>query len=199
MTRISTQENILVNTFLALVLALSCSTGAFAAKGGGGKGGGNAGSGDGGGETPVYTADGDLLSNAVDSTNLSFDDIIFRPSAGFTFDLSGFTPVSGPNGTCAPYSNVQTGTLVLTTGDSASPGSAELRFGFQEQLTNGKTVQHYLIMQGTMDGNWPPTGTTLMTFTSWEIAAENKNAQRDDCDGAGDGMSVLFGIGPATP
>jgi hypothetical protein len=136
----------------------------------------------------------------IDSTNLSFDDIIFRPSAGFTFNLNGFD-VSGPESPCEDLSNSgqptnfsdsMTGTLVLAPGDSAKPYSAELRFGFQGMLSDGsKTAQHYLVMNGTMNTDWPPTETnelmaTRLEFTDWSIEAEKKNAQNNDCDGFGD-------------
>lgn len=163
-----------------------------------GKGGGNAGGGNGGEPEPVYSAAGDLIKEPaagyIDSTNLNFDEVIFRPSADFTFDLSGFD-VNGPTGPCTNFSDTTSGTLVLAPGDSANPGSAELRFGFQGLLSDGsKTVQHYLVMNGTLSGNWPPSGTdiTEFSFTDWSIAAERKSAWSKDCDGDGDGVLVLI-------
>ena len=81
-------------TLLVFLMSIACAglatTDALAKKGGKG---GNAGSGDGGEPEPVYSAAGDLINEPVagyiDSTNLSFDSIIYRPSANFTFDLSG--------------------------------------------------------------------------------------------------------------
>lgn len=184
-------------TILSAFIAMACASvpisDALAKKGGGG--GGNAGGGNGGDPEPVYTAAGDLIDlAAIDSTNLSFDDIIFRPSAGFQLDLGGFNLDN-----CSNF-GWTTGTLVLTSGDSAAPeGSAELRFGFQGSLTNGKSAQYFLIMNGVMDTAWPPTAaTTTMGFDGWEIAAENRKDQRNDCEGAGD-VDAAFTIYQSSP
>jgi hypothetical protein len=199
MTRISNINRIIVGFIFSLACIGAPYNDALAAKGGGGKGGGNAGGG--GDPEPVYTAAGDLINAAsIDSTNLSFDEIIFRPSANFTFDLSGFTVAGPPGSYCPGFDSDTTGTLVLSPGDSAVQDSAELRFGFQGDLSdNGNTVQHFLIMQGSKDGDWPPTGVTTMTFSSWELSAENKKSQRSDCEGEGDGLSVIIGIALAAP
>ena len=145
-------------TTTLLMAGISIAGSAFA-KSGGGKGGGNAGGGNGGADEIVYSAAGDLVNEPavyIDSTNLNFDEIIFRPSAGFSLDLSGFD-VSGPDAPytaenpdpCSNFSSATTGTLVLGPGDSAATGSAELRFGFQGLLSDGSnTVQHYLVMHG---------------------------------------------------
>lgn len=190
-----------------LVLGLAVNGTAFAKKGGG-NGGGNAGGGNGGEDEAVYSAAGNLINlpaaGYIDSTNLNFGDIIFRPSAGFTFDLSGFDVSLDPDDPldpCDNFSDTTTGTLVLAAGDSANPGSAQLRLGFQGLLSDGsKTVQHYLVMNGTMSGDWPPSGsdTTELTFTDWSIAAENKKSQRNDCAGDGDGITVLIDMWVST-
>lgn len=199
MKRISNINRIIISFMFSVACLGAPYSDALAAKGGGGKGGGNAGGG--GDPEPVYTAAGDLINAvSIDSTNLSFDEIIFRPSANFTFDLSGFTVVGPPGSYCPGFDSDTTGTLVLSPGDSAAQDSAELRFGFQGDLSdNGNTVQHFLIMQGSMDGDWPPTGVTTLTFYSWELAAENKKAQRSDCEGDGNGLNVIIGIAPAAP
>lgn len=200
------RNSVITGVLFIFAAALVISPGAMAAKGG--KGGGNAGGGNSGEPEPVYRAAGDLIDvpavGYIDSTNLSFDDIIFRPSAGFTMDLGGFSVLDPGGGSCTGFSSTTTGTLVLAPGDVAATGSpAELRFGFQGQLSSngvktGKTVQHYLIMQGTMDGSWPPLSSpeTYLTFTSWSISAENKNSQKSDCEGDGDITTdpVLIGI-----
>lgn len=190
-------------TTTLLMAGISIAGSAFA-KSGGGKGGGNAGGGNGGADEIVYSAAGDLVNEPaagyIDSTNLNFDDIIFRPSAGFTFDLSGFD-VNGPDGPCTNFSATTTGTLVLGPGDSAAPGSAELRFGFQGLLSDGSnTVQHYLVMHGVMSGAWPPVGSdvTMLEFTDWSIEAENKKSQRNDCAGDGDEVLVQIDIWVST-
>jgi hypothetical protein len=54
-------------------------------------------------------------------------------------------------------------------------------------------------MRGTMSGDWPPTDVTTMTFTSWELFAENRKSQRSDCEGDGDGLAVIIGIAPKDP
>ena len=200
-SRLKLQIYTIIST--TLLLAGISFAGSALAKGGG-KGGGNAGSGNGGADEIIYSAAGDLINEPVagyiDSTNLNFEDIIFRGSAGFTMDLNGFD-VNGPNGACTNFSATTTGTLVLGPGDSASPGSAKLRFGFQGLLSDGsKTVQHYLVMNGTMSGDWPPAGaaTTELTFTDWSIEAENNRAKQSDCAGDGDEVSVLIDIWVST-
>jgi hypothetical protein len=201
MIRNSGLNRVLIGIFVAAALAAAPAGSALAKKDKGG-GGGNAGGGNSGEPEPVYSATDDFEDGSgnpleglidepapgvIDSTNLSFDDIIFRPEANFTFDLSGF-PVSDPDsgGSCVNFGK-ETGTLVLTSGDSAAPGSAELRFGFQGQLSGGgKTVQHFLVMSGAMVGDWPPTSNgTELTFTNWALAAENKRSQKSDCEGDG--------------
>lgn len=182
---------------ICIAVILAPTSGLLAKKSGGG---GNAGSGNGGDPEPVYTASGDLIeASEIDSTNLNFDDIIFRPGAGFTLNLSAFGPLSDPdsNGECPwSYSANTTGTLVLGPGDSASDNSARLRFGFQGQLSNnGETVQYYFNMQGSMTGDWPPTDVTTLEFSSWDISAENRKSQKSDCQG--DGVlseSVIIGV-----
>jgi hypothetical protein len=190
---------------ITFLVALIISQDALAGKGG--NGGGNAGGGNGGDPEPVYSAYGPLLdvpdAGFINSTNLNFDEIIFRPGADFTVDLSGFSVSDPGGGSCSNFSNTTTGTLVLAPGDAAAPESAELRFGFQGQLSDGgKTVQHYLVMQGGMSGAWPPASfpdTTELTFTSWSISAENKKSQKNDCEGSGIGALVLMDIWLATP
>jgi hypothetical protein len=195
MAQSSELQRHLLTGLIALAIAGLPAADALAAKGG--KGGGNAGGGNGGDPEPVYTADGALINGGpIDSTNISFNDIIFRPSAGFTFDLAVFDLSN-----CENFSAATTGTLVLTPGDSAAEeGAAELRFGFQGLLTNEKTAQYYLTMSGVMDPiSWPPTtATTTMAFDYWEIAAENKKNQRSDCEGFG-GTDVEFTIYRSSP
>jgi hypothetical protein len=187
---------VLFPALIGLVLALTPAAEVFAKKGNG-----NAGSGNGGDPEPVYTAAGDLINaESIDSTNLNFEDIIFRPSANFTFDLSGFAVSDPGGGSCPGFSADTVGTLVLGPGDSSVENSAELRFSFQGQLADdGKFDGHYLTMQGKRQGAWPPTGVTTLTFTSWDLSASNKKSQREDCEGAGDGVAVIIGIAPASP
>ena len=205
MTHNRTFTTIIACSFFALAYAGTAVSSALAKDGqgrnGGGNGGGNAGGGKGGDPEAVYTAAGDLINaDSIDSTNLNFDEIIFRPSADFTFDLSGFGVADPGGGYCPGFDSETTGTLVLAPGDSAIPDSAELRFGFQGQLSdNGKIVQHFLVMQGTLSGDWPPTDVTTLTFSSWELFAENRKSRRSDCQGEGDGLQVIIGISPATP
>ena len=200
------KPGLLTGSIITTTLLLACVSiaGSAFAKPGNGNGGGNGGGGNGGEDEIVYSAAGDLINEPaagyIDSTNLNFADIIFRPDAGFTLDLNGFD-VNGPDGPCANFSATTTGSLVLGPGDSAAPESAELRFGFQGLLSDGSnTVQHYLVMHGTMSGDWPPTGsdTTEFTFTDWSIEAENKKSQRSDCAGDGDGVAVLIDLWVST-
>ena len=58
-----------------------------------------------------------------------------------------------------------------------------------------------MFMEGEFDepDNWPPSGSdpeTTVTFDYWEIHAENKKAQRDDC--AGESATVPDPNGPWT-
>jgi hypothetical protein len=182
---------------LVLAISIALVPNALAAKGGKG---GNAGSGNGGDDEPQYSANGHLGINAI-STNLSFANIIFR---GTPVDLEEFV-VSDPdkNGTC-PGFDLTTGTLVLGPRDDAIPGSATFKFGFQGDLSNnGKTVQYFLEMDGTMTPDvWPPTGTTTLSFNNWSIYAENKKSRQSDCEGADSfaaGNEVQVDVSPYNP
>ena len=119
-------------------------------------------------DEPQYSANGHLGINAI-STNLSFANIIFR---GTPVDLEEFV-VSDPdkNGTC-PGFDLTTGTLVLGPRDDAIPGSATFKFGFQGDLSNnGKTVQYFLEMDGTMTGE-NPVPALIVTLSMIKIASE---------------------------
>jgi hypothetical protein len=72
--------------------------------------------------------------------------------------------------------------------DPANPYTAYLTAYFQSELYSGATKTHYLFMEGEFDepDNWPPSNETTVTFDYWEIYAENKKAQRDDCAGGSD-------------
>lgn len=202
MTHRSFINKILLAVFVSLVCASAPLADALAGNGGGK---GQPGNGNGAEPEPLYRAnevevvgEGLINGDPIDSTNLHLDKITFRPSAGFTVNLSGF-PVEDPDssGDCPGFGAETTGTMTLTTGDLGPP-DAELRFGFQGQLSNdGDTVQYYLVMRGTMVGNWLPTTITELTFDSWEIFAENKKSQRSDCEGGDDfGESVMIDISP---
>jgi hypothetical protein len=181
---------------LALAISIAIVPNALAKKGG------NAGGGNGGDPEPQYYTVGDLAIDAV-STNLSFEDIIFRATQ---VDLSEFAVSDPNNGGSCPGFDLTTGTLVLAPRDSAVPGSATLRFGFQGHLSGGgKFTQYFLELDGEItDGDWPPVDSdvTSMRYSTWSISAENRKSRKSDCEGDGDfaaGNEVLVAITPYTP
>ena len=71
-----------------------------------------------------------------------------------------------------------------------APAVAQLLYWFQSRLeSGGDPVTHKFVMEGIFDeqDNWPPEvgSTTSLSFYSWEVIAENKWAQRQDCSGDG--------------
>jgi hypothetical protein len=144
----------------------------------------------GGDQDPVFElVSVDLgIAGPVPSHSLDPGDVIvFR---GVTVDLSAFDTLSG----CSH--GYKTGTLSTRPKSNEDPDIAIVRFGFRSQLESGQEAHHILVMEGEFrsSGNWPPAlGETaiLENFYYWELAAEQKKAQRQDC--AGD--SISHGVG----
>lgn len=151
-------------------------------------GGGGSGPGD-----PVYTAESaDLGIAPIDSH--SVDNEITIRFRGSDLDLSDFVG-TWPDGTPCNH-GLRTGGFSVFQPDPGNPYTAHLTGHFLSELdgdANYASKTHLIYMEGTFDspGIWPPTGTTTITFDYWEIHAENKKAQRNDC--AGESASVPDG------
>jgi len=136
-------------------------------------------------EDAVFTADSDLIVGPIDSYSVDHDwQIVFRHTE---MNLSGFT-VSYDSGVACPPHNPEKGIMVLRPKSRKNPMVARLDYWFQSELESGELVTHLFLMEGVFDepGNWPPSETdpvTTLTFNQWEVAAENKWAQRQDCAG----------------
>jgi hypothetical protein len=135
---------------------------------------------------PVFTADStDPYIPPIDSHDLGHDwAIVFRNA---DMDLTQFTGSWDSGGSCnheAPPS-----TIVLKPKSKKNPLVARLEFWFLSSLESGDIVSHLFYMEGVFDepDNWPPLDTddpeTTLTFNYWEVKAENKWAQRQDCAG----------------
>lgn len=133
---------------------------------------------------PVFTVYSEgLIDPAVDSYSMDRDwQIVFRDAY---MELSEFVGTDS-NGEC--NHGFRPGIIVLKPKSRKNPLIAKLEFWFPSELESGDTVSHLFIMEGVFDepGNWPPTEvdpSTSLTFNYWEVAAENKWAQRQDCAG----------------
>ena len=78
------------------------------------------------------------------------------------------------------------GIMVLKPKSRKVPDIARLEYWFKGKLLESEDVVTYLlVMEGKFEpDNWPPTDFTTVSFNYWELAAENKWAQRRDCAGA---------------
>jgi hypothetical protein len=171
----------LLQTSFSLIIAFAIfgAPNALAKKGGGGNGG------VGGGEPdPDFTAESlDPLIPAIDSYSLdSGEQIVFRNAQ---MDLSQFVG-SDSNGAC--NHGFKDGTLVLKPKSTNNPAVATLVFWFKSDLESGSSVMHRFAMEGEFDqaGDWVPSTTNPvanLTFNDWEVAAENRKAQKQDCAG----------------
>lgn len=109
-------------------------------------------------------------------------------------NLSEFE-VSYDNGELCAYDqtaeDLTNGIFVIHPISSTNPGAVEMTFRFSGFLDNDEQAAHILSMTGSFDEppNWPPTvddPETTLTFEYWEMAAENRKAQRKDCSGSRD-------------
>ena len=154
-------------------------------------GGGNPG---GGTEDPIFTADSaDPMIPPVDSYSLDRDEqIVFRTAR---MDLAQFGGMFDIGGACN-HGFTDPGTLVLKPKSNQNP-AAVLEFWFQSALLSGDTFMHRFYMEGDFEdlGNWPPSvgNPTTLTFKYWEVAAENKKAQKQDCAGESKSFPDLDG------
>ena len=90
------------------------------------------------------------------------------------------------NGDTCPY-NVMDGIFVIHPISSTNPAAVEMTFRYNGFLDNDEQAAHILTMTGSFDepDNWPPTvddPETTLTFNYWGLAAENRKAQRKDCE-----------------
>jgi hypothetical protein len=136
------------------------------------------GGGNGGGGDPVfYSADSfDLGFGAVDSNGTDSTQLVF-PNTPVNLGFTGCDYATG-------FSN---GHLVLQPESSKNPVTATLTFWFKGTLNNGDVVSYRLYMTGDFSdfSDWPPADSSQLDFDYWEVAAENKKAQRQDCEGSG--------------
>ena len=154
-------------------------------------GGGGSGPGD-----PVYTAESfDLGIAQIDSNSVDNETTIrFR---GASLDLTDFVG-TWPDGTSCNH-GLRTGGFSIFQPDAGNPYTVHLQGHFLSELDSGASKTHIFFLEGTFDepGNWPPSesdpGTTI-TLDYWEIYAENKKAQRNDC--AGESATVPDPAGP---
>ena len=131
----------------------------------------------------VFTVDSVALIEPVDSYSMDRDwQIVFR-DAVMHLDQFGGTNSLGP---CSH--GTRPGIIVLKPKSRKNPLIAKLEFWFMSELESGDSVSHLFVMEGVFvePGNWPPTEAdphTSLEFNYWEVAAENKWAQRQDCAG----------------
>jgi len=153
----------------------------------------------GGQEDPVFTADSlDPDIPPVNSFSLDGEDIIVFRNAQVDFtQFEGAWAGSG-----APCNHgIRIGTFSLKPKSSQNPEVAVMTSYFQSELEEtDDTTMHFFTLEGVFDdpSNWPPSAgnPTSMTFSYWELYAENKKARRADC--AGESPSVSDPNGPWT-
>ena len=156
----------------------------------------NGGGSSGGDPDPVFTAESlDPDIPPIDSWSLDPGDVIVYRQA--TVDLSQFDGTWESGGAC--NHGIRTGTLSTRPKSSQDPDIAVLRFGFRSELESGKEAHHIFVMEGVFDEptNYPPSEAdpeTSFTLESWEVSAEQKKAQREDC--AGGSPSIPDPAGP---
>jgi hypothetical protein len=137
-------------------------------------------------DDPVFTAHSlDPIIVPIDSHSLDHDwQIVFRHQ---DIDLYQFKGLWDTLPGLCEHDPLQ-GIMVLKPKSKKIPVVARLEYWFQDELVSGETVTHLFFMEGVFDeqDNWPPSDTdpvTTLTFNYWEVAAENKWAQRQDCAG----------------
>ena len=142
-------------------------------------------------DDPVFTAFSlDPIIVPIDSHSLDHDwQIVFRHQE---LDLTQFKGTDAEGKECTLLRPALNGIMVLSPKSRKNPAVAKLLYWFQAFLDSGDTVTHWFVMEGDFDpdGNWPPQeigDETTLSFYSWEFAAENKWAQRQDCAGEGGG------------
>ena len=138
-------------------------------------------------DDPVFTAFSDNPPIApIDSHSLdNGGQIVFRHTE---MDLSQFEGSDAAGDECFLRRPADNGILVLKPKSRKVATVARLEYWFQAELDSGDTVTHLFVMEGEFENmdDWPPLGDeteTTLTFNSWEFAAENKWAQRQDCAG----------------
>jgi hypothetical protein len=85
------------------------------------------------------------------------------------------------------YDDLTDGIFVIYPISSTNPAAVEMTFRYNGFLDNDEQAAHILTMTGSFDepDNWPPTvddPETTLTFNYWGLAAENRKAQRKDCE-----------------
>ncbi len=183
----NTSRNIKISGGIAGVLILLSTSTAWAHCGGNhGPGHPHCGGGGSGPGDPVYSAESlDLGIDPLDSNSVDNETTVrFR---GANLELGQFVGNWSVSGLPCNHGSV-TGSFSILAADPGNPYTAHLTSYFQSELDSGDIKTHYLFMEGEFDepDNWPPSvddPVTTVTFDYWEIYAENKKAQRNDCDG----------------
>ena len=80
------------------------------------------------------------------------------------------------------------GIMVLQPKSKNVQAVVRLEYWFEAELESLDVVTYLLVMEGKFGDpdNWPPTEAdpvATLSFNYWELAAENKWAQRQDCAG----------------
>ena len=132
---------------------------------------------------PIFTADSSLITYIEPNPADNDWQIVFRHTI---MDLTQFTFSYNDGDSC--FHTPDRGIMVLKPKSRKVPAVARLEYWFQSDLESGDTVTYLFFMEGVFDDpdNWPPSDTnpvTTLTFKYWEVAAENKRAQRQDCAG----------------
>ena len=134
-------------------------------------------------DDPLFTANSELIQYIEPNPADNDWQIVFRHTV---MDLTQFT-CSYDGGESITH-EPDRGIMVLKPKSRKVPAVARLEYWFQSDLESGDTVTYLFFMEGVFDDpdNWPPSDTnpeTTLTFNYWEVAAENKWAQRQDCAG----------------
>jgi hypothetical protein len=152
-------------------------------------------------EDLVYTATavdpdldirGDLVIEPIDSHGVNKLQIVFRHTEMDLAELTDGNLFYDRDGSCTLERPSGQGIMVLRPETKKVPSIARLEYWFEGQLKSHDVVTYLLVMEGELDpDNWPPTEyPTTLPFNYWELAAENKWAQRQDCAGdSGDGSA----------
>jgi hypothetical protein len=187
-------------TTATLILGMAANP-AYAAKGGKGKGGGGDGDDDGGPGIQNASVSLESISPYIPSVvSQSFDNkgqVVFYGAMDLsefpgTYDNGDDDEGNDLNCTKLATDGPTEGIIVIYPQSSKNPQAAEMIFWYSDVLENGESAQHLLTMTGQFVSdaqgnlNWPPTAAepTDIELEYWEFAAENRKAQRQDCEGS---------------
>ena len=153
-------------------------------------------------EDPVFTAISEIpkIAEVVSHSADKSGQIVFRHT---NLDLSTFEGTWDSGDPCVHDEFLRDerlqGIMVLSPKSRKDPMTAQLLYWFQSGLkSEGDTVTHKFVMEGRFGDldSWPPSDgeTTYLEFNSWEVVAENKWAQRQDCAGGEHGTDYKWEV-----